>query len=427
MSAVLVLTCWRLLVALQDEMTLWYRHFHCLEAPTDAGDETAASSILAAATAAAALTAGAASSSSAASPPSASDVLHLRSRLEDMTGCIPLYLRCFIRCPASSFAETWQAQFAQDKRVQRVYDHLLVFYRTFKEQHGSDRWMSHLRTIRAFLLGGNPHTDEYDHRYLYQDDRGIGHTACGLARGCLVAVMRQLDSDSHFVNGAFLSNIKTTRNPSVRGFLIEEACLTYIRSTGLLLPDGHGLVKPTEVVYFDSGAEDEARDASSRSPCVLYIPRPFNYRAVDAVLRRLTFARDEKGQEIIASVLLVPIQVTVSASHKPSPEAFYPRHHVWLEDIDVAVPRQHVFAWLRRDAQASVAHAEHTRVLSTRVIVTPAYDEVTVTFNDLAGDLHVATSPPTSPSRPMGSSSNLSASISAPIPFDTHGQHSSQQ
>jgi len=386
----------------QDEMTQWYHHFHCLEVALDA-----------------AATPGAAASSTA-SPPgtlSATDVLHMRSRLEDITGCIPLYLRCFVRCHASSFAEVWQSFFAQDVHVRRVMQHLLGFYKEWKEGHTEGAWRSQIGEVRSFLLGGKPLDIHYDHRYLYVDEKGFGFIACGLARACLVSVLRMLDSDSHFVNGAFLSNIKTTRNPSVRGFLIEEACLTYIRNNGLLLPGGHGLVKPTEVVYFDSGAEAGARDASSRSPCVLYIPRPFNYRAVDAVLRRLTFGRNAEGQEVITSVLLVPVQVTVSASHKPSPEAFYPKHQVWLEDIDAGVPRQHVFAWLRRDAQGSISHAEHVRGTRAQEIITPAYEEVTVTFNTLSGDLHVNTSPPTSPSRALASSSGLSASDTVPVPF----------
>jgi hypothetical protein len=231
-------------------------------------------------------------------------------------------------------------------------------------------------------------------------------------------VLRVLDGDQHFVDGPFLGNIRTTRNPSMRGFLIEQACLTYVRHNGLLLPAPFGLLKPDQVVYFDAGEESHALGPSSRSACVLYIPRPFNYRAIDAILRYLTFGQNEHGQQVITGVLLVPIQVTISASHKPSPEAFYPKHQVWLEDIDVGVPRQHVFVWLRRDHQASVAHEEHVRGTREQRIVTPAYQEVTVTFNTLSGDLHVSTSPQKPSAHP---SSHAAASVE-PIPFSLRGQ-----
>jgi hypothetical protein len=86
------------------------------------------------------------------------------------------------------------------------------------------------------------------------------------------------------------------------------------------------------------------------------------------------------------------------------------------------VTRQHVFAWLRRDAQGSISHAEHIRGTRAQEIITPAYEEVTVTFNTLSGDLHVNTSPPTSPSRLLASSSGLSASDTVSVPFKVDGQ-----
>lgn len=342
----------------------------------------------------------------------------MHRRVEDMTGRIPLYLGCFVGCTPDTFAATWQDVFAQDRRVRRVMHHLLVFYEEWKDSHSEQRWRSHVATLRSFLLGGKPHSDEYDHRYLYEDEKGFGFIACGLARACLVSVLRMLDSDHHFVDGAFLSNLKTTRNPSMRGFLIEQACLTYVLHNGLLLPGDAGLVKPDKVVYFDAGAEAATVSAAAQAACVLYIPRPYNYKAIDALLRRLTFSQNEQGQRVVTSVLLVPIQVTISTSHKPSPDAFYPTHDVWLEDIDAGVQRQHVFVWLRRDAQASVSHAEHVRRTRGQEIVTPVFDEVTVPFNTLSGDLHVSTSPP----RAVASSSVQAARDIAPLAFSLQGQ-----
>jgi hypothetical protein len=346
-------------------------------------------------------------------------LVDMRRRVEDATGCIPLYLKCFVGCTPGSFEETWRTKFAAAKRVQRVFHHIYAFYEDFKTKRGEVLWRSHVRVLRAFLLGGMPHTDAYDHRYLYEDDRGIGHIACGLARDCLVSAIRQLDGDRHFVDGSFLSNIKTMENPSVRGFLIEQACLTYIRTNGLLLPDPFaGLLMPDSVVYFDAGSEAEARIVSAQTPCVLYIPRPFNYRAIDALIRRVTFGQNVAGEEVVTSVLLVPIQVTVSASHKPSPASFYPRHHVWLSDIDASVPRQHVFVWLRRDRQDSIHHPECQRDTRGQSIVTPPFAEVTVTFNTLSGDLHVNTSPPR-----QQAASHLDATMPLlPIPFSIPGE-----
>jgi len=342
----------------------------------------------------------------------------MRQRLEDMTGCIPLYLHCFVGCTASTFAATWQTKFAQDKRVQRVFHHLLDFYNTLRAEHGEADWFleQHLNSLRAFLLGGLPLTDLYDHRYLYEDDGGGGHVACGLARECVSAVIRVMGWDLQFVSGNFLTRIKTSSNPSVRGFLVEQACLTFIGRKGMLLPDG-AFVQPQRIVYFDAGRERDALEPSSRTACALYIPRPFNYKAVDAVLRRVTVDKNEQGQEV-TSVLLVPIQVTLSHSHKPSPEAFYPAHEVWLADIDAGASCQHVFVWLRRNAQEPVLHGERVRKTRGNRLVMPAYTEATVTFHSLSPALHLSTSPP----RPSASSAGDSVAAPAPVPFPLLGQ-----
>lgn len=111
-----------------------------------------------------------------------SDLLVMRRRLEDITGCIPLYLKCFINCTPLNFEEIWRKEFAGEARVRCVFDQLLQFHEDIKKQHESG-WRSHIDTLRSFLLGGHPHSKSYDHRYLYVDQRsGVGYIACGLAR-----------------------------------------------------------------------------------------------------------------------------------------------------------------------------------------------------------------------------------------------------
>lgn len=114
--------------------------------------------------------------------------------------------------------------------------------------------------------------------------------------------------------------------------------------------------------------------------CVLFIPRPYNYKAIDAIIRHLTYV-DGK----VTKVLLVPIRVTINASHKSSPSDFYPQHHVWLKDINTNVQREHFFVWLRRESRDPISHP--AKVLSTRAhlstSIIPPFEEVTITFHSL--------------------------------------------
>ena len=341
----------------------------------------------------------------------------MRQRLEDMTGCIPLYLNCFVDCPPSAFAATWKDKFAKEKRVQRVYHHLLSFHRSLLEKHKDSATfrVDYVQVLRSFLLGGKPLDDEYDHRYLYEDKAGDGHVACGLARDCVAAAIRVLEWDHEFVGGNFLTHIKTTRNPSVRGFLIEQACLTYIRRNGFLLPDGIR-IQPQRVVYFDTDGERDALLSIPDAPCVLYLPRPFNYKAIDAIIRCLTFTQGQSGQQVISHVRLLPIQITDSGSHKHSPSSFYPRHQVWLEDLEPGVQRQHTFVWVKRVQEEMEMHDEQVRGMRDQDLVTPPYEEVTITFGSLSPALHINTSP----SRGTIRSAMPSSSI-APIAFSLPG------
>ena len=346
------------------------------------------------------------------------DIVNMRQRLEDVTGCIPLYLNCFVDCPPSAFAATWKETFAKDKRVQRVYYHFLAFYEALREKHKDSSWFKerHVDVIRSFLWGGKPLNDEYDHRYLYEDHTGDGHVACGLARDCLAAVLRMMEWDNEFVGGNFLTHIKITRNPSVRGFLIEQACLTYIRRNGFLLPDGVR-IQPQRVVYFDTDGERDALLSIPDAPCVLYIPRPFNYKAIDAIVRCLTFTQGQYGQQVISHVRLLPIQITDSGSHKHSPSSFYPRHHVWLEDLEPGVERQHTFVWVKRMQEEMETHDEQVKGMRDQNVVTPSYEEVTITFGSLSPALHINTSPSRATARPA-----MPASSTAPIAFSLPGQ-----
>ena len=152
-------------------MGAWYRHFRCLDpAPTALAvglaipDPAAAAtaSVVAAASGSASASAAAASTafdapdtpSMTASLSAPSEVADLRQRVEDITGCIPLYLRCFVGCTASTFAATWQERFAKDKRVQRVFNHLLDFYREWRKSRGESGWRWQIDALRSFLLNG---------------------------------------------------------------------------------------------------------------------------------------------------------------------------------------------------------------------------------------------------------------------------------
>lgn len=346
-------------------MSHWYQHYHCLL-------DTAASS-----------------SSTAASWNDE------RLQLEDATGCVPLYLQLFARCPADEFETVWRTKFTPAPQVQQVYQDLHEFHRSLKAK-GDGPWRVYLELVRDFIKGRGGclavSSFRIDSRYMYTRD-GRGHFACGLARDCLVAVLRMVDADSHrtVTMEPFLAALKTA-NPSVRGFFIEQACVASILAYGL--PHQGQQRVPTKIVDFDAGFEKAACDDATA--IVLYLPHPFHSpsASVDAILRLLSF----DGQQRVTSAEVVTIQVTLDQKHKHVAETFYAsdQANTWVADLRLdksgaPVPVEHTFAWIRQKTQSAVTR--EARILMKGRAV-PKYTEVTIPFSQLSHQLARAVDSP---------------------------------
>jgi hypothetical protein len=94
---------------------------------------------------------------------------------------------------------------------------------------------SHCNYVIACINGGPVETIDrrlVDHRYFYEEG-GIGKYACGVAR---IAAARQLRyyGVSRFGDARCLSALNHyISNPSVTGFILEQAVLSSITSRGL--------------------------------------------------------------------------------------------------------------------------------------------------------------------------------------------------
>lgn len=272
-------------------MSCWYQHYQCLLVASS----TAASS----------------------TEPSLESLDDNRRRLEDATGRIPLYLQLFERCSASEFQTVWCTKFASAPQVQQVYRDLHEFHLALK-QRGDAIWSSYLGYVREFIQGGGGFIfSSFDNRYMYIRD-GQGHFACGLARDCLIAVLRMVDANSARTVSMkpFLDAIKFA-NPSVRGFFVEQACLVSILTHGLPDVGSRQNWHPSKAVYFNARGETAACDDTTE--IVLYIPHPLNYPSVDAVLRILTLDAS-KG---VSSAKIIAIQVTLDQKHKSVADFFH--------------------------------------------------------------------------------------------------------
>jgi hypothetical protein len=73
----------------------------------------------------------------------------------------------------------------------------------------------------------------FDWRYFYVDDKGIGHTTCGIARLVTGALLRRVTNINYFQEPVWEQRTQMSyRNPSVLGFQIGYLILKHINRHG---------------------------------------------------------------------------------------------------------------------------------------------------------------------------------------------------
>lgn len=290
------------------------------------------------------------------------------------------------------------------------------------------------QSVRTFLANcitdasvGDLAPTDYDCRYFWRDESRVGRCLNGFVRDSMAMLLHELRQYAEWMAPAYVFNAITgSRNPSVRGFLAEQACISsMLTSPAEYLP---GLsFRPSELRYFDRGSESSAfvHDVF----CVLYVPRPFNYKAVDAVLRILPVyakADDFRGGGAAqtaafaelqkSAAVILPVQITLRsiAQHASSVAAFFAARSVWLSNVIGADGQtctdkdaSWIFHWIvPKKVLADGTPKRHDigneeqRVTRTGVKVTlPRYSEFIRTIEEVTGRPDLLRTPPASPSK----------------------------
>jgi hypothetical protein len=161
----------------------------------------------------------------------------------------------------------------------------------------------------------------FDFRFFSQDENWNGCCTCGLARQAAAVIIRQ-GKPGLFLDSTWLNSLSTYKsNPSVVGFIVEQACLSAISETGF----HHGGLNwgpiPAMIFGRSLGAIDYIPYLKD---CEMFlVPDTFNFRDIDALYIRV--------ETIEKKVFIVPIQVTTAKEHKDSEASFYSRWSHWLD------------------------------------------------------------------------------------------------
>lgn len=167
----------------------------------------------------------------------------------------------------------------------------------------------------------------------------------------------------------WLSSLYTFKNnPSVLGFLVEQACLSSISETGFR----HGALNWNSL---PATIFDGIRAIPPGSCEIFFVPDAPNFKDIDALYLRV--------DKELKTVLVVPIQITVAKAHKDSEAAFYSRWSDWQECFE-GYTITTTFVWIVEDKRSWEAVEEKFKKMrSGSKLISPEHNQLFIKVVDL--------------------------------------------
>src|ERR1051325_7552662 len=140
---------------------------------------------------------------------------------------------------------------------------------------------SHVDLMSSFITNSYPNMgygdDDYDHRFFYIE-KNICYYVCGLVRNCMADYLYEKSRMEVFVDVKWIKAFKN--NPSVKGFIVEKACLASIFKSGIMANKINFKVDHSK--FFAS--TEEINFSLSEGMCTFYLPRKWNQKSIDGLL-----------------------------------------------------------------------------------------------------------------------------------------------
>jgi hypothetical protein len=236
---------------------------------------------------------------------------------------------------------------------------------------------SHIQLMSSFLTNLSPplgySENDYDHRYFYVDN-DVCYYVCGLVRDCMANYIYGKDRLEVFIDVNWIKSFKN--NPSVKGFIVEKACLASICKNGIMANkisfkvDHHKFFASTEEIDF----------SLSEGMCTFYLPRKWNQKSIDGLLAHYT----------TDTLYVAPIQVTLDKEgHSDSEGAFF--SSIWPElksKIPDGLNTEVIFIWITCKNEVDEEVEMKVRKLRGKGIeINPDYISVVTGFANVNRDI----------------------------------------
>ena len=269
-----------------------------------------------------------------------------KQKIADNTGRVPMYLSQMIKYFRD--CDNVQRAMAQyTAKLGRECESELKSFYSINCDHHSDR----MECAKELLRGVRPsYMSEYmDHRYFYVQD-GKSHAVCGIARATLAIILRaksKIEAEAYFLSEEYIQACLKSNNPSVKGFQAEQIAMSAINKNGFNLCQE---VHPDMATSFFETSEAAVL---TDQPCCHYIPKPFNYKFIDSLVRILKL---KKNSLVAESADMYAIQYTLQsyADHKGSLNFFDEEFQPWERNIRPGKDKIHWhFVWILTKVEAT--------------------------------------------------------------------------
>jgi hypothetical protein len=208
----------------------------------------------------------------------------------------------------------------------------------------------------------------FDYRYFYAD-KTRGKCTCGLAREAAAIVIRR-GLPGLLCDDTWIRSLRTFKNnPSVVGFLVKQACLSTISTTGF----HHGGIEwqSFTATIFKGNLLEAIPPLQNYER--FFIPKDPFFKDIDALYLKVDVEKK--------IALVVPVQVTVAKMYKDSEAAFYSRWSDWQAFFG-GYELKTTFVWGVENQQSWAMKEEEISRNSSKVI-SPEHEQIVVTVGDI--------------------------------------------
>jgi hypothetical protein len=199
----------------------------------------------------------------------------------------------------------------------------------------------------------------------------VGHTIAHIVDRHVAELVREYEQPKLLTEQSWMVSIMDhAGNPIMLGFLVEQAVLSYLSDDGVLrrmLDDVVAIPAQARVLVVQFEDKTESSVVRADDAVVLYIPKSYNYPAVDAVLRviqRTGPAVPVSGVKkspraksqatappipVQVTVTVIPIQITmrpIDQAKRDKSIAFFYKKNAWTSDMPADATVKYVFTFI---------------------------------------------------------------------------------